>query len=114
MGTPVATRIDRQIDFDWNSAAPVAAVKQDAFSVRWTSVIVPPETGPMTLSMRLAHCYPCRNEERFTVKVDGKVVDEFGTDGKEFRESAKPRFTVSFTDPWWWSISTRPDSMGKF
>ena len=43
-----------------------------------------PKTGAMTFSMRLAHSYPCRQEERFTVKVHGKIVDEFGTDGKEF------------------------------
>ena len=73
-GAPVATREDAQVDFDWNSAAPVPQVKQDAFAVRWSGYIVPPQAGDLEFNMRLAHCYPCGDKESFAVKVDGKTV----------------------------------------
>jgi beta-glucosidase len=97
-GKPVATRVDHEIDFDWNSAAPVPGVKQDDFSVRWSGLITPVQAGPMTFSLRLAHCYPCEDREHFTVKVDGKTVSEFVTEPKEYRGSSTPRFTVDFAD----------------
>ena len=97
-GVPVVTRIDPQIDFDWNSAAPVAGVSQDAFAVRWTGVIVPQRVGAMTFNMLLAHCYPCEDREHFVVKVDGKDVSEFATAAAEGRGSTTPAFKVNFAD----------------
>jgi beta-glucosidase len=95
---PVTTRTDRQIDFDWNSAAPVAGLHQDSFSVRWTGVIVPPQAGPQEFNMRLAHCYPCGDKESFTVKVDGKSITTYSNEVSESRPSSTPRFSVDFSD----------------
>ena len=95
---PVLTRTDHQIDFDWNSAAPVDGLDQASFAVRWTGVIVPPQVGDLDLGVRLAHCYPCKDHERFTIKIDGKVVTSNATPGGEFRESTTPSFHVSFAD----------------
>ena len=95
---PVLTRVDHQIDFDWNSAAPVDGLDQASFAVRWSGVIVPPQPGEVDLGVRLAHCYPCRDHERFTVKIDGKIVGSNSTPGGEFRDSATPAFHVSFAD----------------
>ena len=97
-GKPVVTRIDHEIDFDWNSAAPVPKVKQDHFAVRWTGTITPLAPGPQEFNMRLAHCYPCRDREHFTVKIDGRDVSAYDTPGSEFRQSTTPRFTVNFAD----------------
>jgi beta-glucosidase len=97
-GKPVATRVDHQIDFDWNAAAPVPQVKQEAFGVKWSGVIEAPQAGEFEFSMRLAHCYPCSDKETFEVKVDGKVVDRYATSGAAGRESTTPRFHVSFAD----------------
>ena len=97
-GAPVVTRVDPAIDFDWNSAAPVPQLHQDDFSVRWTGVIVPPQPGQITLSMRLAHCYPCGDREHFTVLVDGKPVGDFSSEPKDSRGSATPPFQVNFSD----------------
>lgn len=44
-GKPVATRIDRNIDFVWRTTPPFEGMKYDDFSVRWTGVLVPPLTG---------------------------------------------------------------------
>ena len=97
-GKPVLTRRDARIDFDWNSAAPVAGLKQDAFAVRWSGFFVPPQSGDLEFDMRLAHCYPCSDKEHVVVKIDGKEVSTHSTSGGESRESTTPRFKVNFAD----------------
>ena len=44
-GEPAFTRVDENIDFYWESAAPTPELDDDDFSVRWTGYIVPPVTG---------------------------------------------------------------------
>lgn len=44
-GEPVFTRIDKNIDFYWESHAPSPVLPDDDFSVRWTGYLVPPESG---------------------------------------------------------------------
>jgi len=41
----VVSRRDAAIDFDWHGARPVAGLKPEDFSVRWTGWLVPPTTG---------------------------------------------------------------------
>ena len=96
---PVFSRVDKQIDFDWNSASPVPDVAQNAFAVRWTGTITPPAPGTYSFAMRLAHCYPCGDTERFSVYVDGKPIVMFASPANaEYRQSGTPRFTVNFPD----------------
>lgn len=72
----VATRIDREIDFDWQNAAPMRGVPRDRFSVRWEGFLRAPRDGLYTLF--LVANDGCR------VAVDGHVVAEnwhdMGTD----------------------------------
>lgn len=44
-GKPAFTRIDKDIDFYWESDAPSPELNNDDFSVRWTGYIVPPVSG---------------------------------------------------------------------
>ncbi|GHV52033.1 glucan 1,4-alpha-glucosidase [Bacteroidia bacterium] len=44
-GSPAHTQVDPSIDFIWQTTPPFKDMKYDAFSVRWTGVLVPPETG---------------------------------------------------------------------
>jgi len=98
-GEPILKRIDKQIDFDWNSAIPVPGVPADRFAVRWTGTITPPQAGDYDFSVHLANCYPCADHERFTVSLDGKPVSSFSTNADaEFRSSNTPRFKISFAD----------------
>lgn len=97
-GAPVTKRLDHEIDFDWNSAAPLAGLQQDNFSVRWTGVIVPMQAGKMQFSMRLAHCYPCYDSEHIVVKIDGAIVEDSATATKEYHGSSTPPFAVNFSD----------------
>ena len=97
-GAPVATRIDKQIDFDWNSASPVKGVPAEKFAVRWTGTITAPAAGTYDFEMRLAHCYPCGDVEKFTVYLDGKQVSTFASSGGSSRSSDTPRFQFALND----------------
>ena len=44
-GSPVFTRIDENIDFNWWDGAPDESFDDDNFGVRWTGELVPPVTG---------------------------------------------------------------------
>lgn len=44
-GEPFFTRIERQIDSNWRSGEKIPGFVNRNFSVRWTGVITPPETG---------------------------------------------------------------------
>lgn len=44
-GEPVFTRIDKNIDFYWESNAPSPVLPDDDFSIRWTGYLVPPVSG---------------------------------------------------------------------
>ena len=98
-GAPAATRVDKQIDFDWNAAAPVDGLDQSRYAVRWSGTITPPAAGDYKFLARLAYCYPCNGAERFAVYLDGTKVTGFGSPADaEHRESGTPRFTLHFSD----------------
>ena len=98
-GKPVLTRVDKQIDFDWNSASPVAGAPAEHFAVRWSGTITAPKAGSYDFMIRLAHCYPCADHERFAVYLDGKAVAGFATkQDAATRSSTTPQFTMTFAD----------------
>lgn len=48
-GSPVATRVDSQIDFNWGDSSPfVGTVPNDNFSVRWTKTVNFAQSGKWT------------------------------------------------------------------
>jgi beta-glucosidase len=51
-GTPVLTRVDELVDFNWGMGSPSPQVPVDYFSVRWTGKLVPPVSGEYTLALR--------------------------------------------------------------
>ncbi len=51
-GTPVLTRVDAKIDFDWNRVSPGAGVPTEQFAVRWTGELLPPAPGDYVLTFR--------------------------------------------------------------
>lgn len=45
-GTPVLTRVDQNLNFDWDTGSPAAnIVNPDNFATRWTGYFIAPETG---------------------------------------------------------------------
>ncbi len=97
-GKPLVTRTDKQIDFDWNSASPVAGADSTNFAVRWKGSIQMPAAGSYTFKIRLAHCYPCGDLEQVAVFLDGTKLMEFQNKVGESRDSSTPDFTVSVAD----------------
>ncbi|HXY39986.1 MAG TPA: glycoside hydrolase family 3 C-terminal domain-containing protein, partial [Vicinamibacteria bacterium] len=73
-GDPVAVRVDRTVNFNWDKALPVAGLQRNNFSVRWTGTITPPAAGAYRIGARVADCYACESHEQFRVYVDGKLV----------------------------------------
>ena len=62
-GGPAMTRVDEQVEFDWNAASPDKSVDASHFGVRWTGTIQAPVAGDYQFSFTLAHCYPCGDAE---------------------------------------------------
>jgi beta-glucosidase len=50
-GTPVLTRTDANVDFNWNGASPGTGVNSTNWSAKWTGSLIPPTTGNYTLSL---------------------------------------------------------------
>jgi beta-glucosidase len=97
-GTPALTRVDPQINFDWNAASPAPGIDMTAFSVRWRGLLAIPTPGDYTLSFTLAHCYPCRDTESIKVWVDDKQVSEELKPQAESRSSSTKPFTIHLSD----------------
>ena len=51
-GTPVATRTEEQLNFDWFTDAPVPGINTDNWSARWTGYFVPPASGAYRFGVR--------------------------------------------------------------
>jgi beta-glucosidase len=73
-GKPALTRIDPEIQFDWNSAAPAPGVPMKAFAVRWTGTLAPPGPGDYTFSVPKPGWNPSGGKEIFRVYLDTKLV----------------------------------------
>ncbi len=98
-GKPVATRLDKQIDFNWNAAKPLPVVPAEHFAVRWNGTIAAPAPGDYPFNVKLGDCYPCQDFEAYTVFLDGKQVASFKTaQEKEYRGRTDKSFTLSLAD----------------
>ncbi|MEY9892474.1 beta-glucosidase [Catenulispora sp. MAP5-51] len=50
-GTPLATRTDDTVDFNWNGEPPVPGLGNSNWSAKWTGTLTPPTTGTYTFSL---------------------------------------------------------------
>ncbi len=98
-GKPVLIRLDRQIDFDWNSASPAPGIPANDFGVRWTGTFSPPKVGDYSFDVTFAHCSPCSSRESYSIFIDGKQVASQSTDEqKSFHPSTNAPFHLRFAD----------------
>jgi beta-glucosidase len=77
-GTPVLTRTDRNVNFNWDKVVPVNGLQRDNYSVRWSGSFTPPAPGEYKLGVRANYCYACENAEGFRLFLDGKLLVESG------------------------------------
>ncbi|WP_254060169.1 glycoside hydrolase family 3 C-terminal domain-containing protein [Granulicella sp. L56] len=89
-GKPVVTRVDQQVDFDWNAAAPVPGVKAAAFGVRWTGTITPPVPGKYEFNFR-------GEAKDARVFLDGKEVTAEQASTKKHSRRTEP-FVLDLSD----------------
>jgi beta-glucosidase len=96
-GPVVATRTDRQIDFDWNAAAPASGVDPNAFSVRWTGHITVPAAGDYSFEVADRRCDPSDDHETYGLQVEG--AEDFRADST-CEDFGRPRksITIHFAD----------------
>jgi beta-glucosidase len=97
-GKPALTRLDRQIDFDWNAAAPAPGVNAKSFAVRWTGTLTAPAPGDYAFSISLADCSTCDEASGYAVSLDGKRIAEVKGQQKSWRPTMGATFHIQFAD----------------
>jgi len=69
-GTPVVTREESKIDYDWGTSRPVSGVNKDKFSARWRRTVTFKEAG--------TYRFRATMDDGMRVWVDGKlIIDEW-------------------------------------
>jgi beta-glucosidase len=96
-GRAVATRVDRQIDFDWNAVSPAPGVDPKAFSVRWTGTIAVPAPGDYSFEVADRRCDPSEDHETYALRVDGAAQFQAGSTCEDFGQPRKS-ITIHFDD----------------
>ena len=97
-GTRVLSRVDSNIDFDWNGASPVSGVSGKSFSVRWSGYIASPIKGSIVFGFSMAHCSTCEDSEVVRVWLDGKHVYDFTHVATHGRRAPTTAFKLAFSD----------------
>jgi beta-glucosidase len=94
-GKPVAVRVDRTVNFNWDKAIPVSGLQRNNFSVRWTGTVTPPAPGDYRLGARVAFCYACESHEQFRLYVDEDLIADTTrprkTEARFHFDSTRPR-----------------------
>lgn len=81
-GDPVFTRSDENIDFYWETMSPHPDIPDDNFGIRWTTFLVPPETGEYILGSW--------GSSKYVVWFEGERIIEYSGDHHAFHREAAP------------------------
>lgn len=73
-GKPVLTRVDENIDFNWDAASPAPGVVADLFSVRWSGSFVAPGSGVYELGVLSDN--GCRLYLDGRLVIDSWIIDK--------------------------------------
>lgn len=80
-GSVIRTRIDPQIDFDFNYDSPLTGVSSDNFSIRWTGQLQAPVTGTYT--------FTTYSDDGVRLYINGvKVLDNWTDHAPTYNDSA--------------------------
>ena len=79
------TRVDEQVDFDWNAASPDRSVDATHFGVRWTGTIQAPVAGDYQFSFTLATAIPAAMQRASALFFDGKPLADQPVAESEYR-----------------------------
>jgi beta-glucosidase len=67
-GAPVVTRIDPDVNFDFNDASPAPGLGRENYSIRWSGVLTPRQSGAYDLGVT--------GDDGYRLWLDGKLVVE--------------------------------------
>ena len=97
-GTPVLTRTDRNVNFNWDKVVPVSGLQRNNYSVRWSGNFMPPAPGDYKLGVRVNYCYACENAEGFRLYLDDKLLVSSNKNEKTPERGTVIDAAVHFTD----------------
>ena len=81
--TPLLSRVDSRVDFNWRGGRPAVGVPADGFSVRWEGEVQAPATGAFTFHLR--------SDDGARLWVDGRlVIDDWGPHGEHTARGVAP------------------------
>jgi len=81
------TRTDAQVNFDWGTGSPNALIAADTFSVRWSGLLLVPETGTYTFSTL--------NSDGVRLYVNGlPVIDDYVDQTTNWKDGASVNLTA--------------------
>ena len=80
-GAPLFTRVDDNIDFNWEAGSPDPDMPVDNFSVRWTTYLKVPQTGNYEIGIW--------SMPSFKISIDGKEIIEGNSEHHAFHDSKK-------------------------
>ena len=86
-GTPVK-RTDAQVNFTWGTKAPIAGIKTDNYSVRWTGYVKTSQAG--------SYIFSTKSDDGIRVWVDGKqIIDNWTIHGPTVNTSTVSGFAAN-------------------
>ena len=77
-GRPVFSRTDDNINFYWENLTPSADLPDDDFGIKWTTYLIPPETGTYYLGSW--------GSSRYSIIVDGKEFINYSGEHHAFHQ----------------------------
>lgn len=95
-GEPVFTRIDDNIDFYWETISPHPEIPHDGFSIRWTTYLVPPETGSFYLGSWGSSSYEIIFEDEKFITYTGDYHAFHEEEAVELVEGERYRIVVNY------------------
>ena len=73
LSSPMLTRVDAEVNFDWGAGSPDASIQPDTFSARWTGRVQPLYSEHYTFSVNA--------DDGFRLWIDGQLIVSNWTSG---------------------------------
>ena len=81
------TRTDAQVNFDWGTGSPDPSIGADTFSVRWSGLLLVPETGTYTFSTL--------NSDGVRLYINGvPVIDDYADQTTNWKDGVSVNLTA--------------------
>jgi beta-glucosidase len=82
-GSPAVTRVDADVNFDFNGQGPAPGFGKEDFSIRWTGSLIPDQSGTYQLGFT--------GDDGYRVWLDGKLLfEDWGMHGPSTKTAAVP------------------------